>query len=327
MTKKKLERITYVTHRLEIAFWQATMPIPDRRKRPAPPRLDSLKRTGLLARVGLLVSTAFRAGTGLLARAGFRPNFGFCLRTSLSGYNRSRLLAAAGCLFLLLAVCFSFRFFSSEPPNLSQGSASEVYQKTLLVVVDKLPGRSPHLKGVWLVAIPDEQPVWQLAPVYPASLKGGDEEDAKLARSFKLGWHGSLGKEFSHMLRERGIKWDSLVVLDETALAGYIDLMGGVGIGSGRLGGSQAVTHVLDSEISSLKSVLAQAVLIRSLCHQSIALFRDVDPLAAHERFAGHIYSDHTVMDWADEWYQMRDYGHGLVCDFPTLERQLSNYR
>ena len=220
MAKKKLGKITYITNRLEIAFWQATMPVSDKRHRPrVPVRIGRPACTGLLRRVGLFARTVIDKPAGLLARKGISIP-----------YRRSQALAVAGGLFLLLAVWFSFRSVGSISPGLLHQAAEAAYQKTLVVTVDDLPGRSPLLKGIWLVTMPNEQPLWMIVPVYPASLKGGDEEDTRLAQAFSLGRRGSLGMKFRSLLHERNIGWDSVVVLDEHALAGYIDLLGGVEI-------------------------------------------------------------------------------------------------
>jgi hypothetical protein len=268
--------IIYISHRLEIAFWNVTIPLLRKPRR----RLSSWLILGL--------------GLGILASLWIACN---------------------------LAVVMV--------RNINPDQGTMLYRNTLLVLVDNLGDRQPNLKGVWLVVIPAEQPQWKFLPVYPGALEDSPTQDKHLEQSFRLGFKGSLSREFRNLLDEK-VSWDHYLVIDEVALSGMADLISppetGVSMPVGELAslrlleGLQTAPKLSHPELSPIAVQMEQKILFQIMCQQSNALFRDVEPRVALERFGRHVATDIPGDLWVNQWLRMRDNSRGVVCEFPTLD-------
>ena len=214
-----------------------------------------------------------------------------------------------------------WRSLPSEAEPHSDRPALSTQQATLVVLVNDLGAEDPSLQGIWKIITGENLPEWTIAPLYPAMLKGAPARDESLARAFSLGENGSLDGEFVVLLEELPLEWNNIVILDQFALERLIDLSGGVRVGQGKLDGAQAVAQIPEFSQNSRNSRELQAILIQDICRRSIALFRDFEPGRVLEDLSGHFITDHSVTSWGVTWYQLRDYGRGLVCNLPFQEK------
>jgi thymidylate kinase len=265
-------KLKVITHRLEIAFWHAAIPLIQKRSRLNLNLRLSVWQLNLLAMVSFLV------------------------------------------------VCWlGSELWQAAVQKEKQSAQANNTQKTLLVVVNDLSSKKPELEGVWIVVTPFVERKWMILPVYPFSLSGGKSTDTKLERAFGLKRSGALERSFTGFLADKDISWDHYVVVDRFVLDSLIAMAGGARQKDERFIGSLASAQPPSTRVDAQVALLGQAKVMGTICSHSVALFRDVDPQAALDRFERHLYTDDVSQKWVEQWFSMRDYGWGLQCELPTL--------
>lgn len=195
----------------------------------------------------------------------------------------------------------------------------------LLVIVDQMPAPEPRLKGVWLVVSYSSQPSWTLLPVYPVEVvraNARSDLDDQLELAFGLVGGQGMKAPFSQALHERGLWWNDYMIIDQAALVALLDQANGadLGMASDRRASGVDLEAYLALADESQTALLGQATLLRNLCDHTTQLFRDVDPAATLGHLNQHIRTSYAEKDLTGYWYRMRQYGHGLTCELPTLQ-------
>jgi hypothetical protein len=194
-------------------------------------------------------------------------------------------------------------------------------QKNLLVIlVDQLESRSPHLEGVWLCVYIPSMPHLTLLPLYPAAFGGTNRSDETLASLFNFEADRKPASAFLEAIRSKGLWWDNTLVLDKIGVAKIVEISGGVDLGTGYINGEQAIARLPAAAESPRPALLGQGVLIRELCRRASSLLINIDPVRTLEQLSSHMVSDFSTDDLESGWYRMRDYGGELNCEFPTLQ-------
>ena len=115
-----------------------------------------------------------------------------------------------------------------SPPNLER-----TRQLNLLVVnVDQLEEKRPGLQVIWMVAFNPTTSI-KMIPVYPSYIQD-PSSDLSLSKTFGLkknGTHFELNANTGQVLQKRGLEWDGIVILDNRALAYFIDAFGSIRVG------------------------------------------------------------------------------------------------
>lgn len=201
----------------------------------------------------------------------------------------------------------------------------------LLVGVDHLGSPSPTLESIWLILYIQDMPQITWMPVYPeiAASPGGVQirTDPSLEGNLQLHSGSLLPEVFLQALREKSIHWDNYLILDQAALAGVIDALGGLERLSRqpqaedeKLDGLQAIAALIPVKENSQAAMLSQAFLIQQLCRTSPqshfnlnrlqSLFKLLDSHLATDLEPGQIMADMN---------SMLLYGGGFKCEFPSL--------
>jgi hypothetical protein len=192
----------------------------------------------------------------------------------------------------------------------------------LIVMVDQLDARSPRLEGVWLLLYIPSTPPLTLLPLYPASLGGGPDQDRQMESSFRLTGDRLPDESFLDHLSSHDLWWSNIIVIDQIALAGAIELFGGVDLGSGRVNGIRAIASLPKAAQDPKGAVQAQAGMIKSLCQRPAQLPSAKDLLAAYQLFSDHLSLDFKVEAILEDWHLFK----GIpACEFPTLTPAAAN--
>lgn len=189
----------------------------------------------------------------------------------------------------------------------------------LVVVVDKLNSDQPRLQSAWLALSIPRSPRLTMLPLYPAALKGGPKEDARLAAEFALTAEGAPKEGFLKILREKDLWWNHYIVVDHTALEKMVDLLGGFQLGSEQIDGKHAIEKLPSPVDYPRPALLGQATLLAQLCEGTAAKLNSSDPKRVLEAFPRHWRTDFTTEEIVGGWQNMKAEGSRLTCEFPTL--------
>jgi hypothetical protein len=197
--------------------------------------------------------------------------------------------------------------------------AANGQRNILVVLVDRMTSDSPHLEGVWLIACLPPTSHATLLPLYPASVGDTPAEDGILSKLFALNENGSPTLDFLNALSDRNIWWDHYLVLDDLALAGVVELIGGVDLGGGEMSGTQVMRFLSQPRSEFQGQLMDQAMLARELCRRIPASLASSDWEIQFELLSGHIYSNMDLSGSKIDWARLRAFATGLSCEFPTL--------
>jgi hypothetical protein len=122
------------------------------------------------------------------------------------------------------------------------------------------------------------------------------------------------------------IRWDNIIILDQSAVAGVIDTLGGLE----RLTSPQAEGDVVDglhsiailqpADEDSQAALLSQANLIQQLCRTSPQSHINLTRLQALlKTMSNHLITDLDPEQVIADMNSMLLYGGGFTCEFPSL--------
>ncbi|MBN1147628.1 MAG: hypothetical protein JXA78_10260 [Anaerolineales bacterium] len=178
---------------------------------------------------------------------------------------------------------------------------------------------NPRLQAVWLLVVLPPSSHVAFLPLYPASPGSGLAQDELLESLFQLDQNGAPSAVFLSSLQTMDLWWDHYLVLDEIALAGLIELVGGVDLGQGQMNGKRTMDSLSLASQDPYNAVMLQAALARELCHCVPRLLEDRGSEVQFDLLANHMASDFSLENSQVDWDSLRKYGRSLSCKFPTL--------
>ncbi len=212
-----------------------------------------------------------------------------------------------------------------DPPEMKQ------QRNVLLIGVDELGALSPTLESVWLILYIPDLPQITWMPIYPQVLRGQKgihiEAKAKVRETFDISGRGIPTQEFLKTLEEEGIWWDHYIVVDQQAVIGLIDSLGGIdSIASGKSpeseksSGSDAFSDLHSTTGNLQEALISQANLIQQICRIPPESYLDSDnALSIYQQLKGNLKTDLTPLQIVAGLQGMVSNGGRIVCDFPSL--------
>ncbi len=207
-------------------------------------------------------------------------------------------------------------------PNIkldSTGAAPNGQRNILLIGIDRMDSDRPNLEGLWLLMNVSSSNRVSLMPLFPA-LPGKDVLDtAQLVSSFKLDPNGKPDVGFLAIIQQAEFWWSNYFVIDQAGLAQLIDYNQGINLGSGQVGGGQAVASLASASVDGLAALNSQASLIQAVCNQQSGKLISADLRQVLTQLSGHYQTDLKLKTLVSEWQQpLTGSGH-VSCEFPTL--------
>jgi hypothetical protein len=205
--------------------------------------------------------------------------------------------------FMLLGAASGFFVGSlSHAMAAPSNKGDSAQHNTLIVLVDNLQAEQPALEGIWLAARVEDAPQINWMPIYPLPLDNASpysqsHNELNLV-SNKIEDLGSLTP-----IRDAGIWFDEVFILDEAALSAIGNL-------SGAAGGPQA-----DAWVEPQGALQQQVELINSLC-----AFSWSDPKSLDQTLAlipTHFRSSLSPFDLIARWDSWAQAGFALGCTHP----------
>jgi hypothetical protein len=191
-------------------------------------------------------------------------------------------------------------------------------QHNLLVVgVDKMEPENAQLESVWLVLYFPGNSEFNLIPLFPAALSGGQRQDELLTRAFDLQPDHTPAPEFLRAIQDLDLWWNNVVVIDEAGLARTIDQVGGVILNGDSYEGVNAVANLPNPWDAPQQALQSQVSLVQALCNQSPGVFSPETIQAMSDLIGKHIFSTQDLQSTLADWQALQA---PFSCQFPTLE-------
>jgi hypothetical protein len=208
-----------------------------------------------------------------------------------------------------------------KPRAIAMTDIDNGQHNVLVILADQLNAEPLYLEGVWLVVYLPSTSQLTFLPLYPSSLSEGAYQDNPLVSLFRLGPGGAPAPVFLKALREeKNVWWDNFLVLDETALTGMVDALGGIDLGLGCVNGAQAVANLSPKSREPREALVEQATLARGLCFRAPELFWGANPVGRFDLHSGHVFSDLAFDGSTLYWPGLGKNVRNLSCEFPTLQ-------
>lgn len=231
-----------------------------------------------------------------------------------------------------------FRSFAPQPSTNFPGLDLDLVRRAppeqrniLLIGVDHLGSPSPTLESIWLILYIQDMPQITWMPIFPeiATSPNGIQirTDPALEGNLQLQSGSILPESFQQALRDKSIEWNNYLVLDQAAVAGIIDALGGLErlsrqqqIEEEKLDGLQAIAELMPVGDSSQAALLSQAFLIQQLCRTSPQSHFNLNRLQSlFKLLDSHLATDLEPEQILADMNGMLLYGGGFKCEFPSL--------
>ena len=209
----------------------------------------------------------------------------------------------------------------SETPGQASVAPANGQRNLLVIGVDRLDRDTPRLESLWLVLyFPGRSPV-TLMPLYPRADGSEPVRAATLAESFSLTRFGDPSPEFLERLRHEQVWWSGYVLLDETALAALVDLLGGVDLDGKHRDGFLALSSIPRPWDDRAGALQGQVGLLRSACRQAGALFSSGPEIAELvDKLGRHLRTSVDIAAEVQDWLQAAGSNPALECEFPLMD-------
>jgi len=188
----------------------------------------------------------------------------------------------------------------------------------LLVNVKQLDNLRPNLQVIWLVAFNPDTPI-KLIPVFP-SYTQDPVKDTELLKIFGLkknGAHFDLNASTVQILEDRGLEWDGSIVLDNRALANFIDAFGSIKLGEDTLDRDQLASYKFPMFKTSQLSLTFHTLLWREVCWNILHSPGNISNLSSEfKKHASVAFSEEVA---GQDWITLLTNVKIPSCEFPMF--------
>jgi len=186
----------------------------------------------------------------------------------------------------------------------------------ILVNVKQLTTKRPELQVIWMVAFNSDTPI-KLIPIYP-SYNQDPTNDIELSQTFGLlktrkGYE--LDKTTIRKLEARGFVWDGSVVLDNRALAYFIDAFGFIKVGEDTLDRDQLASFNFPLSQTNQLSLTFNTLLWREVCWNILHSPEDINNL--NSNFKKHASINFSEPISGLDWITLLSNVKIPSCEFP----------
>jgi hypothetical protein len=195
-------------------------------------------------------------------------------------------------------------FSTSQGDNPSYplpGTANVEQINLLLVNVKKIDDTHPELQTIWLVAINPDSPI-KLIPIYPSNTQD-KADDFTIASDFYLKRHGknfNLQPSTIQLLLGQELEWDITIILDNRALASFIDTFGSIQVNGENLDRDQLAAFQYPLLEKSQSGAAFHTLMWREICWNILHSPENISKL--DKNFLKHasisLSEDITNLDW-----------------------------
>lgn len=252
----------------------------------------------------------------ILKRFPFLPVFSLFLVVGLFlgtrvGLSRGTANSANGLLATAPAPSATIEFATPQP------AAANGQRNVLVIGVDSMQPENVKLESIWLLLYFPGYSEFNLIPLFPAALSGGQPQDDDLSGAFYLRADHLPSTEFLTAVQDLDLWWNEVWVIDETGLARLVDQVGGVVLDGATFDGANAVANLSNPWDASKRALQGQVSLAKALCSQSPGVFSPETIQAMGSLIGTHIFTSGDMRSTLADWQALNE---PVSCQFPTLE-------
>lgn len=213
--------------------------------------------------------------------------------------------------FLLLGFLTGIFIGSLSASAASPPSPSTVQQNFLFALVENAEDENSPLLALWLAATYVERGEVSWMPIYPQALK---ESGAPFAEAHDPIWVTPQDLDFWQafaLLREQGMWWDEIIVIDRTALTSLTSLVQ-----------SETPGHPTSTWIEPQTALYQEVTLIQQVCEQSAVFNKPsvLDQFLMLSTESAHMHSTLTDFEFISLWDKLASRQFELSCNHPWAD-------
>jgi hypothetical protein len=193
----------------------------------------------------------------------------------------------------------------------------------LLINATSLNKPNPHLESIWLATYFTSDTTIQLLPIYPAVTSAMTVFEQELALTFGLDKQNGalvLDQDFMDILKNDNYWWSGYIVVDEVAMAGLFNLLGGIELNGRNFTGEQAAEKFPVVQGDPQKATSSQIAILQSACHKIQEITPNPDLPQLSSLLPPHILTDLDSSQLQTEMQSFYSNHRKPTCRFPTLE-------
>ncbi len=225
------------------------------------------------------------------------------------------VIVIIGAVFLILMNSTAEANTTSNPTSLPTEQ-----RNILFIIVDRIEKPHPELLSTWLVLSLESSQVLNFMPIAPRnSLASNSRVNGEPTRAVLTG-SGTLDPGFKSYIESKGIQWHEFVVVDSIAIAGFIDLLGGVALDSQMYQGFQFVSGEYITGEDPAASLLHQAKVLDEVCRGIPLLSIHPDLETTTFNLLKHSQSSLQISDFQQFFSTSSFAGLDPECVFPNMK-------
>jgi hypothetical protein len=198
-------------------------------------------------------------------------------------------------------------------------------QRSLLIIsVSSLKALDPHLESVWLATYLPTGSDLRLLSIYPTGIQPISDFEAQLIQSFGLDKKAGqlvLDQDFISALENDNYWWSGYIVLDEVAMAGIFDVLGGLEMKGQTLSGEQVISELPDALEQPGAAYSFQIAMLQSACKQFARFTSDADLSQVSLLLHRHMFTNLQSDQLKTEFQSLMASERHTACKFPMLEK------
>lgn len=209
------------------------------------------------------------------------------------------------------------RLSATKTPN---AWISPSQQRTLVfVAVDDLQRTSPRLIAVWLILYRPDLSKVSLLPLYPSGAPAPGGSNPDLANTFSLNSDHSFGIAFQTALGAYQVRWNGVLLTDETGISTTVDWMRGVELQNQQITGENALASLVMPWSDLQAALLSQESLTNGICNRAGQLPAEANWIGlANSLTPSHFYTDLSLDLLFSDWKALVSGSQPLSCEIPT---------
>lgn len=194
----------------------------------------------------------------------------------------------------------------------------------LLISASWMNSTDPQLEGIWMATYFPSDSSIRLLPIFPSGDQPISDFETQVVNSFginKKNGQPVLAPDFISLLEKDNYWWSGYLVVDEIAMAGIFDLLGGLQMKGQTLSGEQVITELPDPLDQPGNAYSYQMAMLSSVCKQLAQMTPNADLSQVNSLLHRHVLTDLQPDQWRTEFQFLLASERQPACKFPLLEK------
>lgn len=194
----------------------------------------------------------------------------------------------------------------------------------LLISTSSLNSTNPNLESIWLATYFPSDTNIRLLPIFPSGDPTISEWESHLVNSFKMNKENgrlAVNQDFLAVLQAENYWWSGYFVLDEVAMAGLFDLLGGIEMNGQTLSGEQVFSELPSAMEHPDDAYYYQLAILQSACKHISQIATNPDLSQLNLLLPRHMITDLEPNQISIEVQSLLTSERQPTCKFPLFEK------